>query len=252
MYSSVFSNAPYGGANNINFCNTPLDTTKQSFYGTGIGAFDSNTPLVASGIWYHLVYVYATNASYLYVNGSLVSVDKPQPNFTNSSDLLFGKYPLQSHPYWFNGALDDIRIYNRAINVNEVTALYHEDKPVVLPITLQSFTATLLTNGSAAVHFTTTHEVNAASIVVERSFDATTFSAIGKLAAWGKLGVNAYAFTDANLANTAIVYYRLKLVDKDGTYKYSNIISLSVNKLDSATWVAVYPNPLKAETIKLA
>ena len=45
--------------------------------------------------------------------------------FTNAYDLLLGKWNTPSYPYWFNGVLDDVRIYNRALTRNEVKQLYN-------------------------------------------------------------------------------------------------------------------------------
>jgi hypothetical protein len=59
----------------------------------------------------------------LYVDCQLkYSVIFPE-TFTNTEDLFFGKSDDEFFPFWLNGDLDDIRIYNRALNVQEITAL---------------------------------------------------------------------------------------------------------------------------------
>ena len=43
--------------------------------------------------------------------------------FTNNFDLYIGRLNDVQYPYWLNGDLDDIRIYNRALNEQEVDSL---------------------------------------------------------------------------------------------------------------------------------
>jgi gliding motility-associated-like protein len=43
--------------------------------------------------------------------------------YTNTFDLLFGLNVNPSFPYWLNGDLDEVRLYNRALNQDEVNVL---------------------------------------------------------------------------------------------------------------------------------
>jgi len=115
--------------------------------------------------------------------------------------------------------------------------------PTVVPITLQSFTASAITFRYTSIQFATANETNAASIEIERSYDGINFLAAGSIAAKGNISLNQYSFTDKVTPNAAIAYYRLKLINKDGTYQYSAIISvqLSVNN----DQYSIYPNPAK-------
>ena len=58
-------------------------------------------------------------------------------------------------------------------------------------------------------------------------------------------GINTYAFTDVNVVSLGIpvVYYRLKLIDIDGRFTYSNVIALGV---DNKTNIVFYPNPVES------
>gem|GEM_PF-785328 len=115
--------------------------------------------------------------------------------------------------------------------------------PTIVPITLQSFTASAITFRYTSIQFATANETNAASIEIERSYDGINFLAAGSIAAKGNISLNQYSFTDKVTPNAAIAYYRLKLINKDGTYQYSAIISvqLSVNN----DQYSIYPNPAK-------
>src|ERR1051326_5436799 len=43
-------------------------------------------------------------------------------NYSNAEDLFLGKLNEPQLPFWFNGDMDEVRIYNRALNQSEVNA----------------------------------------------------------------------------------------------------------------------------------
>ncbi|MCD6065969.1 MAG: 5-Nucleotidase domain protein [Bacteroidetes bacterium] len=76
--------------------------------------------------WYFItgVHDYAGNNTYLYVNGVLqTDVGQRAGSLNTSVDLCFGSYP--GGISFFNGLLDDIRIYKRALSGCEVNLLYN-------------------------------------------------------------------------------------------------------------------------------
>ena len=115
------------GYSNGNHCNLPLDTLHQNFYGpTNYANGNPYQPYIQENNWYYVVYTYTGDSTYLYVNGVL-SFSTKEPStatFSNTADLFFGKYGNPQYNFWLNGVLDDIRIYNRVISNEEVTALY--------------------------------------------------------------------------------------------------------------------------------
>jgi hypothetical protein len=105
-----------------------------------------------------------------------------------------------------------------------------------LPVQLTSFNASEETFGTKLV-WNTAEESGIVSYVVERSTDGKNFTAIGTVKA---ANLRSYSFTDAQPADNN--YYRLKMVELDGTFKYSFIISL---KAKLTTNISVSPNPVK-------
>jgi hypothetical protein len=87
-----------------------------------INGFDSN--------WFHLIGVFNNGSGHFYVNGKIVYAGfngQQFNNFTSSNyPLLFGKTTISNSPLsgFVNGKLDDIGIWNRALNQDEITALY--------------------------------------------------------------------------------------------------------------------------------
>ena len=101
-------------------CTNPT-TTQERFYGPGV---ISQLPLVQLNQWYSVVWTYDGTEAKMYVNcvlrdSALVSIT----TFTNSYDLFIGRLNNGQYPYWLNGDMDEIRIYNRAINQEEVNVL---------------------------------------------------------------------------------------------------------------------------------
>ncbi|MCP5502969.1 MAG: Ig-like domain-containing protein [Leptospiraceae bacterium] len=77
--------------------------------------------------WLHIAYVVYTDKFDIYLNGSFFATFLGNFDFNkwNSHDLYFGMFGYGGW-YPIHGAIDDIRIYNRALNATEVLALYKE------------------------------------------------------------------------------------------------------------------------------
>lgn len=104
-----------------------------SFFGTyGNNQYQSNGVASADNYlklntWYKLVYTYNGSIGKLYINDTLVNqVDKVAGFTPNTSPLLIGKTGRVDFPYWFKGAIDEIRIYNVALSKTQVTKLTNE------------------------------------------------------------------------------------------------------------------------------
>ncbi len=117
-----------------------------------------------------------------------------------------------------------------------------------LPINLISFEA-IKQNKKTFLQWTTDNEINTSKFIVERSADGNRYSAIGEVAAFNNSGSNTYNLTDAQPL-AGLNFYRLKMIDKDGVYKYSPVrrIDFSVTADD----ITLYPNPVVHSTIYIA
>ena len=93
--------------------------------------------------------------------------------------------------------------------------------------------------------------IHTSEFIVERSLDGVNYSAIGNLAAKNQMA-NTYNYTDQNLAsfvgNAKAVFYRLKISDKGGMIKYSEVARILLDK--DSPLVTVGPNPFN-ETISV-
>ncbi len=131
-------------------------------------------------------------------------------------------------------------VVNNSI-ANELT-LYSDSLDVItVPLTLLNFTGNY-TKGDVDLKWITTSEVNTLDFIVQRSTDAATFTNIGTVSATDAQGVNTYTDVDTKPV-AGIDYYRLKMVDKNGNYTYTNAVAVKVSGT-VATALSVYPNPV--------
>lgn len=118
-----------------------------------------------------------------------------------------------------------------------LTYTYDEDP---LPVTLISFGVTA-EGKTAQLNWATTSETNSERFEIQRSADAKIWNALSSVIAQGESSTRAnYYFTDTNPLNGQN-FYRLKMIDRDGTFAYSRINSIKFKgELNS---VKMYPNP---------
>lgn len=115
---------------------------------------------------------------------------------------------------------------------------------VILPIELLTFTATPLER-EVQLDWETASEKDADYFILERSKDAFNWEEIAEVDAVGNsTSLNAYGWLDQSPLS-GISYYRLKLVDINQTFDYSQIEV--VNRINPDE-VLLYPNPAKQLT----
>jgi hypothetical protein len=109
-----------------------------------------------------------------------------------------------------------------------------------LPIQLSSFTGET-DNAVNYLKWTTQSEQNSSHFEIERSVDAINFEMIGRVNAMGVSNqLKQYSFNDVNPIR-GMNYYRLKMVDIDGTNANSNTIALEIKGKE--TTFVLFPNP---------
>lgn len=127
----------------------------------------------------------------------------------------------------------------RTRNVNISSA--NCGRPV--PVKLISFTGKH-EKGWVYLNWQTENEAGMKNYIVEKSLNGIDFTPLNTVAAMNNLsGSAAYSSTDyLRNSNAGVVLYRLKLVDKDGKFSYSNIIRISPES--KAGTLVVFPNPV--------
>ena len=122
------------------------------------------------------------------------------------------------------------------------------------PVELTTFAASAKEN-TITLSWSTASEVNNMGFEVERSEDGKQYSKIGDVKGKGTTSESQkYTFTDSKLSGSGKLYYRLKQVDYDGTFTYSNVINIDYSALPVEFELSQnYPNPFNpSTTIKFA
>jgi hypothetical protein len=94
-------------------------------HGTAInppGYWTSNTPTVTLNQWYCVTTTYSHDSIKLYVDGIFRVALKIQNSYAPSnSGISIGYYAagMPNYPYYYNGYIDDIRLYNRPLSAQE-------------------------------------------------------------------------------------------------------------------------------------
>jgi len=112
---------------------------------------------------------------------------------------------------------------------------------VVVPVNLTTFNATKQQQ-HAKLTWVTTGEFNLSNYSVERSADGINFTPIGSVTATGSTAQRTYYFED-NQPLKGKNFYRLKMINTDGTFKYSMIRTLN---FDRNNIFVMSPNPAKS------
>jgi len=114
-----------------------------------------------------------------------------------------------------------------------------------LPVTLSNFTCKQQQE-NITLNWQTATEINTSYFNVQRSIDGNNFETIGKI----NISNSNYLFIDncsqINLINKPLeIFYRLEIIDKDGSKTYSIVKRLLIN--DNHQQIDIYPNPAQNE-----
>ncbi len=156
-----------------------------------------------------------------------------------------------------NEGLLDPGIYSLALNSNDYIfagtfsrGVYKSVMPV--PVELTNYTA-VVSGDAVILKWTTATEKNNLGFEIERQ-DPVTKPASGE---WVKIGlvpgngtseeIHSYFFEDETIIS-GHYHYRLKQIDYDGTYKYSNEVEVEVTIPAEFALYQNYPNPFNPTT----
>ncbi|MEJ0103711.1 MAG: T9SS type A sorting domain-containing protein [Bacteroidota bacterium] len=109
-----------------------------------------------------------------------------------------------------------------------------------LPLKLESFTGKLADNNSIELNWKTSSEQNVNKFELEWSKDGGKWEKIGELPASNTGTEDNYSYVHTQ--PSAINYYRLKMIDLDGKFLFSQILRISISTVQDVT---IFPNPAK-------
>jgi hypothetical protein len=156
---------------------------------------------------------------------------------------------------WYSQIIGTTRgLYNVAIiDRNNICVVGYEGRILrstnaVIPVELTLFIA-LAKGNNVVLNWVTGTEVNNRGFEIERKSIKSEFEKIGYIAGSGTTTEpKSYSFTD-NDVSSGIYTYRLKQIDFDGSFEYSEEIEVEVSVLFGFSLQQNYPNPFNPNTI---
>ena len=187
---------------------------------------------------------YITKAEYFfktdngYGTASTVLLSPPATDSTYSFNIPLSEIPQGADTLF-------VRVQDSSENKWSLTALKDtrdKDTMPVLPLTLLNFNV-VKQGANAQLTWQTANEVNTSYFDIQRSINGIDFTTVGKITAKGNSSINnGYSFADdVTTAASGKLYYRLTMVDKDGSFSYSRIAYITID--DGEIKITVLPNP---------
>lgn len=125
---------------------------------------------------------------------------------------------------------------------------FNNEVEFTLPLVLKSFNANL-NNKKVNLNWVTGHEKDLSHFVIQRSTNGIDYTDAGVVFAAGtSTAVQNYAFPDVlGTSSKGVLYYRLKMMDSQKRYQYSNVRIVRLGDAPSQVQVQAYPNPVVNE-----
>lgn len=174
-------------------------------------------------------------------------------SFTNATNIGGGNYVV------YNGTSSTVTITNLQAGVNYYYAVVEYNgwytaanynttnvatfNATTLPVNWLSFTGKLV-DKNVYLNWSTASEKNNKGFVIERSFDGKLFTEIANVSGNGNSNsINQYQFIDEDVTQNSTIYYRLKQIDFNGVFNYSNVVLVTSNEQIIAPVFGIAPNP---------
>jgi Secretion system C-terminal sorting domain len=160
---------------------------------------------------------------------------------TNLGANFFDPYTINCNPV---PACTSGIVYGPAVTTN-VSGFVEFAVTTPLPVTLAQFAAVLNSDHTVGVTWVTSQETNSDYFAVQRSGDGSNWQQLGVVKAKGFSSIASnYSFIDPTPLD-GTNNYRLKMVDQDGTFQYSKIVTVNLN--EKPVPLVVYNNPFTDE-----
>ncbi len=156
----------------------------------------------------------------------------PNPSFTGS--IVFNYSATDSHQ----------QVSNIATYTIPVTSTTQS----LLPVNMVSFTGNI-NNKLVQLNWQTSQENNSSYYEVQRSSNGSNYEPISTITANGNIGTlsNYKEKDDLFFYTGKVVYYRLKMVDTDGKFKFSKVLVIKINNATTVNILKAFPLPFSSQ-----
>lgn len=190
-------------------------------------------------VWHHLVITKAGSTVTLYVNGQQagqkVDMDIKPSDFGMTTANYLGKSRFAT-PAVLDGAIDEFKIFKRALTQPEVVLL----GSTVMPVAFLDFDAEKQKNGSVTLNWSTASESNNSHFELLRSTDGKLFDNIVHVKGNGNVtDSRKYRYTD-HMPQLGVNYYKLKQVDLDGQESFHPKVLAVSSSLNSEGDIKIF------------
>jgi len=209
-----------------------------SFLDNGRWVIDGNPAAVTKGSYTMTLYprnfsaVYSTYDYTQFSGNASATIQKTPNNTTNWA--LDGTCNMTSN---LAAATPFVIRNNIPTGFSDFQIAIDENKP--FPVEWLPLTATPNVQ-TIDLKFVTLSEVNCAGFELFKSTDGINFSSMNTFLP--AKGPSTYTYADANVQREVLYYYKVKQVDNNGAFKYSNIAEAILTNVSQFT-AYVYPNP---------
>ncbi|MBL7740351.1 MAG: hypothetical protein JNK14_14135 [Chitinophagaceae bacterium] len=124
--------------------------------------------------------------------------------------------------------------------IDNIQVIVYYSSFTTLPLKLTAFSAELQ-NDKVRLNWTTTDESNMDRFELQRSTDGNEFKSFGTVICRNRSIASAYSFNDY-APSTGTSFYRLKILEKDGSFTYSKTVTIRFTTDNVNT---LYPSPWK-------
>jgi hypothetical protein len=121
------SNNSHGILIEIDSANHKLRFLHRSPSGTSGGQELYSLNVVNDGEWHHFVAIKSSSTMYLYLDGVLQQSTTPSGTLP-ALDIVLGRLGKTLNQRYFNGLIDEVAIYNRALSTSEISVIYNAQK----------------------------------------------------------------------------------------------------------------------------
>jgi hypothetical protein len=223
----VNANANYGPSTTCNSAPSAVDDT---YYASALGSYTGTTVLSNDS---------DPNGETL--TASMV-VTSPDGNIVLNPDGTFTFTPYAGFTRSFTTftyrATDNG--YN-ILSTNATVTIYFPTQ--TLPLTLVQFTGSV-SGGKATLNWSVAENESGNYFELQKSAAGKVFESAGLFFATTTTGTEQYTFSDA-ASGADVVYYRLKLVDKNGKIQFSNTVALRNRTAATPAALTLLQNPVQ-------